>query len=189
MKTRRYIFCNVIVLLSLTSMPAQAQDILTVRTDLGFDFAMSFLQGNIESHGYTVAHVQRCDRGLNKAGLDTDLYRVIFLGKHDEIRELAENRPELAPFLPLKIAIFAEGEHTIISTINPSALNRFFPDESLQRQFRRWEIDLRSILLEVQHSRDERLLETNLGEPRAATGRVNVPTSPRLQEIASLRSQ
>ncbi len=154
------------VLFSLLSLPAQAQNILTVRTDLSFDFAMSFLQNNIESHGYTVAHVQRCDRGLNKAGHDTDLYRVIFLGKHDEIQRLSRESPELIPYLPLKIAVFAEGEHTIVSTINPTALNLFFADERLRAQFRRWENDLRSILNEVQNSRDERILETNAGAPR-----------------------
>ncbi len=166
MTTRRHHHCIAIVLLSMLSLPLQAQNILTVRTDLSFDFAMSFLKNNIASHGYTVAHVQRCDHGLNGAGHETDLYRVIFLGKHDEIRRLTRERPELIPYLPLKIAVFAEGEYTILSTINPTALNVFFSDDSLRAQFRRWENDLRSILNEVQNSRDERILESNAAEPR-----------------------
>ncbi len=140
----------------------QAQDILTVRSSLGFDQAISFLQNNIESHGYSVSLVQRCDRGLNNSGHETDLYRVIFLGKRDEIRRLSKQHPELIPYLPLKIAIFAEGQHTILSTINPAALDTLFDDETLRDQFRRWEADLRSILYEVQMSRDESLLTRDI---------------------------
>ena len=147
-----------VLILSLVSLPAQAEKLLTLRSELNFETTLSLLKNNIESHGYTVAHVQRCDRGLIKAGHETDLYRVIFLGKLGEMRRLTKQRPELVPYLPLKIAIFAEGEHTIVSMINPSALNDFFADERLLGQFRRWEDDMRSILHEVQMARDERLL-------------------------------
>ena len=155
-----------ILLLSLVSLPAQAQDILTVRSEQDFETTLSLLKNNIESHGYTVAHVQRCDLGLMKAGHTTDLYRVIFLGKLDEMRRLTKDRPELTPYLPLKIAIFAEGEHTIVSTINPAALSNLFADENLHSQFRRWESDLSSILHEVQMSRDERILEISAARPK-----------------------
>ncbi len=146
---------------------AQAQEILTVRSSLGFEQAISFLQNNIESHGYRVSLVQRCDRGLNNSGHETDLYRVIFLGKRDEIRLLSKSHPELIPYLPLKIAIFAEGEQTILSTINPAALDALFADDVLHAYFRRWETDLRSILYEVQMSRDESLLIKNLARLEA----------------------
>ena len=155
-----------IILLSLASLPAMAQNIITVRSDLNFDLAISLLKNNIESHGYTISHVQRCDRGLKKAGHETDLYRVIFLGKLSEMRQLTKDRPDLVPYLPLKIAIFAEGEQTIISTINPTALSNFFADEKLHHQFMRWEYDLRSILHEVQMARDERVLEISVAEPK-----------------------
>ena len=153
-----------LLLLSLASLPAQAENLLTVRSELNFETTLSLLQNNIESHGYTVAHVQRCDLGMTKAGHKTDLYRVIFLGKLDEMRRLTKDRPDLVPYLPLKIAIFAEGEHTIVSTINPSALGELFADEQLRDQLRRWEGDLRSILHEVQMARDERVLANGLAQ-------------------------
>ena len=156
----------VLLLLSLTSLPAEAEELLTIRSELNFELTLSLLKNNVESHGYTVAHVQRCDLGLVKAGHQTDLYRVIFLGKLGEMRRLTSQRPDLVPYLPLKIARFAEGEHTIVSTINPSALGDFFVDEGLRGQFRRWEKDLRSILHEVQMARDERLLQTSTAEPK-----------------------
>lgn len=166
MMTRHHQGLIAAVLLSLASLPTQAQNILTVRSDLYFDYAMSLVKTSIEAHGYTVAHVQRCDQGLTKAGYETDLYRVIFFGKFDETRQLTRERPELIPYLPLKIAIFAEGEQTIVSAINPTALGAFFADEELSSQFRRWENDLRSILHEVQRAHDEQIHESNAAVPK-----------------------
>ncbi len=133
-----------------TSFPALAQNILTVRSGQDFERSMTALKSSIESHGYTVSHVQRCDSGLTGLGYETDRYRVVFFGKLDEVRQLSADYPELIPFLPLKIALFAEGEQTIISSINPISLGAFYRDADLDIQFRRWENDLRSILLELQ---------------------------------------
>jgi uncharacterized protein (DUF302 family) len=63
---------------------------------------------------------------------------------------LSADFPELIPFLPLKIAVFAEGEQTIISSINPTSLGEFYADDRLRIQFKRWENDLRSILSDMQ---------------------------------------
>ena len=131
------------------ALPAAAQNILTARSAQNFERSMLQLKASIESHGYTVSHVQRCDSGLTGLGYETDGYRVVFFGKLDEIRSLSAAHPELTPFLPLKISIFAEGDESIVSSLNPVALGAFYRDEDLQLQFRRWENDLRSILDEV----------------------------------------
>lgn len=136
--------------LSLTSLPGIAQNILTVRSAQDFEHSMASLQASIETHGYRVAHVQRCDSGLTGLGYETDRYRVVFFGKLDEVRRLSADYPELIPFLPMKIAVFAEGEQTIISSINPSSLGEFYTDDQLRIQFKRWENDLRSILTDMQ---------------------------------------
>ena len=141
-----------LILLLIVITPVQAQNILTVRSALRFENSMPTLKSSIEAHGYTVSHVQRCDSGLQGYGYVTDRYRVVFFGKLDEVRQLSEQHPELIPFLPLKIALFAEGEHTIISSINPSSLGDYYPSNELRVQFRRWENDLRSILRELQSS-------------------------------------
>ena len=96
-----------------------------------------------------MSHVQRCDSGLTGLGYETDGYRVVFFGKLDEVRQLSAEYPELIPFLPLKISVFAEGDESIVSVINPTSLGSFYPGEALARQFDRWENDLRSILREL----------------------------------------
>lgn len=137
------------VALVAAALPAVAQNILTARSSQNFERSMLRLKASIESHGYTVSHVQRCDSGLTGLGYETDGYRVVFFGKLDEIRRLSAAHPALTPFLPLKISIFAEGDESIVSSINPAALGAFYRDEELQLQFSRWENDLRSILGEL----------------------------------------
>lgn len=142
-------------LMLLTSLlacaaPALAQNILTVRSEQDFERAMTTLKSSIESHGYAVSHVQRCDSGLTGLGYETDRYRVVFFGKLEEVRQLSAAYPQLIPFLPLKISIFAEGDESIVSSINPASLGGLYRDDKLRVQFRRWEADLRSILRELQ---------------------------------------
>ncbi len=142
------------LLLLLLPLLAQAEDeLLMVRTQLAFPEAMQQLQESIRGYGYTVSRVQRVDIGLTRMGYQTDKYRVVFFGKHPQIRAIVDRHPELIPYLPLKIGIFAEGDQTILVTANPSLLSRFFPeDKDLHIQFLRWSSDMKAILREVQEA-------------------------------------
>lgn len=128
---------------------AQAEDLLMARSRQSFPEAMLTLQESIRNHGYVVQRVQRVDIGLTAMGYETDKYRVVFLSKLDETRSLAVQHPELIPYLPLKISIFAEGNQTLLVTSNPVALKGLYPDPELGMQFERWERDLRSIFEDV----------------------------------------
>ncbi len=152
MKTKRLARLIVTALLLAAWLPVAAQNILTARSSQDFEQSMSTLKSSIETHGYRVAHVQLCDSGLQGFGYQTDRYRVVFFGKLDEVRQLSAKHPDLIPFLPLKIAVFAEGDQTIISSINPASLGSFYTDEALRIQFKRWENDLRSIFTDLQVS-------------------------------------
>lgn len=127
-------------------LPAQAEELLMVRSAQAFPEAMLTLQGAIEMQGYTLSRVQRVDIGLTASGFTTDLYRVVFLGKIEELRELTEAYPELIPYLPLKIAVFAEGGDTLLVAYDPVQFASFFPEPALQPYFDRWARDLRELL-------------------------------------------
>jgi uncharacterized protein (DUF302 family) len=127
-------------------LPAQAEELLMARSAQSFPEAMLTLQGAIEEQGYTLSRVQRVDIGLTASGFTTDMYRVVFLGKIGEVRELTENHPELIPYLPLKIAVFAEGNETLLVTYDPAQFSRFYPQPELQPYFERWSRDLRALL-------------------------------------------
>jgi uncharacterized protein (DUF302 family) len=124
-----------------------------VRVERGFPETMNSLQQIIRDHGYTVARVQRVDIGLTASGFQTAEYRVVFLGKPDEIERLVVRHPTLLTYLPLKITIFAEGETTLALTNNPAILGNFFPVSELKPYFQRWERDVRSILDQLAQER------------------------------------
>lgn len=135
--------------LYLGSSSAYAENTLMARVDLAFDATVEQLQKVIAEHGYTVAHMQRCDVGLEHSGYQTDKYRIVFFGKLEEVRAISANHPELVPYLPLNVAVFAENGDTMLSVFNPAVYGRLFPDSPLSVQFRRWESDIRSILDEM----------------------------------------
>ncbi len=139
--------------LLLLPRPGIAEDMIMTRSVLAFPEAMLALQESIAAHGYTVSRVQRIDIGLTGMGYKTDKYRIVFAGKIDEIRELTDKAPQLTPYLPPKISIFAEGDQTILVTINPKRYAEIAGDAIAPVFFDRWESDLRSIFYDVNTAR------------------------------------
>ena len=144
-----FLFCSWLYLPQLVC----AEEIIMTRSSLAFPEAMLALQESIAAHGYTVSRVQRIDIGLTGMGYKTDKYRVVFAGKIDEIRELTAKAPQLTPYLPPKISIFAEGDQTILVTINPKEYAAIAGKAVDPVFFDRWESDLRSIFYDVNTAR------------------------------------
>lgn len=123
-----------------------AEELLMVRSAHSFPEAMLALQASISDHGYTLSRVQRVDIGLTRSGFQTDKYRVIFFGKPDEIRSLTSEYPQLIPYLPMKMTIFAENEQTVVVAADPALYEALVPDQSALFLFRRWKSDILSIM-------------------------------------------
>jgi uncharacterized protein (DUF302 family) len=142
---------NLILLWVLTSQLSQAgaQEIIMTRSKQPFPETMLVLQESIRAHGYTVSRVQRIDIGLTGMGYKTDKYRIVFAGKPEEIRMLTDRAPELIPYLPPKISIFAEGDQTVLVTIHPEIYARIAGDAIDPVFFQRWASDLESIFHDV----------------------------------------
>ena len=143
-------YSMLIALLALQfAVPVNAEEILMARSLQPFPEAMLALQESIRVHGYTVSRVQRVDIGLTGMGYKTDKYRIVFLGKIDEVREIAGKAPRMIPYLPLKISIFAEDGQTILIASNPMLYAAIAGDAVDPAVFKRWESDLRSIFQDV----------------------------------------
>lgn len=141
------------LLMSLLTVAAvQAEDMLMARARAPFEESMSVLQQAIAAQGYTLSRVQRVDIGLTEFGYQTDKYRVVFFGRPDEIRSLSERYPELIPYLPLEIAIFAEADETLLVTANPLDLATAYANPELEKVFARWERDVRAIMETVRQA-------------------------------------
>lgn len=126
-----------------------AEELLMVRSPHSFPEAMLALQNAIGAHGYTLSRVQRVDIGLTGSGFTTDKYRVVFFGKIDEIRTLSARYPQLIPYLPLHMTIFAEEEETLVVMEDPARMAEQVPDPEAALLFKRWHKDALSILDEL----------------------------------------
>ncbi len=141
------------LLLLVVSIPAQAiitGELIMLRTDKAFPEAMSSLQAAIKSQGYVLSRVQQVDTGLTMSGYKTDKYRIVFFGKKDEFAKLTEFYPELIPYMPLKIVIYAEAGETLLVTSDPQVFIDLYPDKRLKETFRKWHDDIIMIMKNVQ---------------------------------------
>lgn len=134
----------------MSATTVNALDINMVRVDQPFPETLETLSRHIKGMGYSVSRIQRVDYGLNKAGFKTDAYQIVFFGKYEEIHELTKKYPELIPFLPLKIVIFAEGMDTLLLANNYNNLTNYFNMKELEIQFRKWREDTAEIFSRVQ---------------------------------------
>jgi uncharacterized protein (DUF302 family) len=138
-----------LLLVLLLPVTIFAQDLFMVRSEMSFPEAMTVLQEAIGKRPYQLSRVQRVDIGLTKSGYATDKYRVVFFGDIDELNLLSEQYPELVPYFPMKIAIFAEGDETILLAASFAHLRPHYTSSSLQARFDKWESDILEILEEV----------------------------------------
>jgi uncharacterized protein (DUF302 family) len=132
-----------------------ASNLIMARSHEKFPEAMLTLQTSIKEHGYTVARVQRIDIGLTGMGFKTDKYRVVFVGKKDEIQYLTKKYPELTPYMPPKVSIFAEDDDTVVVTVNPAVYKDMIDDEEDRRIFDRWENDVYSVFKDFSEAAEE----------------------------------
>lgn len=133
-------------LLAVVSSVALADPLIMRRMDASFPDTMVALQTSVTEQGYTVSRVQRVDIGLTKTGHETDRYRLVFFGKGPEIRALLKKYPQLSPYLPLKIVIYAEADDTIVLTNNMENMKQLYPDKDLVKVFDTWNQDIIEIL-------------------------------------------
>lgn len=142
---------SILLLYIIISTNASASDLIMVRTSLDFPEAMLSLQTSTKEHGYDIARVQRIDIGLTGMGYKTDKYRIVFVGKIKEIDYLIKKHPQLIPYLPPKVAIFAEGGDTVLVTLNPGFYSQMINDKKDQLIFDHWESDIYSVFDDVKN--------------------------------------
>lgn len=135
------------------SLPAMAEGLLMARTSHEFPEAMVLLQNAISSHGYTITRLQEVNENLAKRHFQSDMYRVVYFGKYQEVKDISAQHPEMMPFLPLNITIFAEGDQAILVASHPKILASFFPDPTLKPIFDHWEADIQAIMDQVREAK------------------------------------
>lgn len=139
--------------LLVIGLPAQAiitGELIMLRSAKPYDVAMESLQSAIKQQGFSITGIRKVDEGLAKSGFKSDKYRIVFFEKPDEVAALKKRYPEMSPYLPLKIVIFAEAGETLLVTSDPSVYIDLFPDPRLQELFRRWHQEIVDVMQAVQ---------------------------------------
>ena len=136
----------------LLAVSAHAEGLLMARSQQMFPEAMTTLQNAITARGYTITRLQQVNENLAKMHFKSDMYRVVFFGKYDQIDRLTRKYPELIPYLPLSITIFAEGNQSIAVAMPPRALEEMFPDPALKPVFEGWQRDYQAIFDRVRET-------------------------------------
>ncbi len=142
----------VVAVLSVVA-PVIADELIMVRSQQKFPETMLTLQTSVKEHGYNITRVQRIDVGLTGMGYKTDKYRVVFVGKPDEIHYLVKKHPNIIPYMPPKVSIFAENDETVLVTANPNIYAELVNEED-RVIFRRWASDIRSVFDDVRNADD-----------------------------------
>ena len=150
MRSYRKALLGLFLIILVLPASAVADDLIMRRIRMSFPEAMNALQTSIAEEGYTVSRVQRVDIGLTSSGYNTAEYRIVFFMREDVVHDIVKQHPELIPYLPLKVTIFAEGSETIVVALNPVKLDDFFPELKMGRTFSQWSDDINTILDRVQ---------------------------------------
>lgn len=144
---------RLVILLACSLLTASAfgaeERLLMMRSTQSFPETMLAVQKTLGEYGYTVSRVQRVDIGLTTSGFKTDKYRIVFFGKPEEIRRLSKEHPELIPYLPLKMTLFAEEDETVLVAMDPTVLYDVVPTEEFRYQLMRWKNDIEAIMDEL----------------------------------------
>jgi uncharacterized protein (DUF302 family) len=125
---------------------ATAQTLWMVRSAQSFPETMLDLQEAIVDQGYTISRVQRVDIGLTESGFETDKYRIVFFGRPEEVRVLTTAYPQLVPYLPQQIILFAEEQETLVVTVDPLLFQELVKEPAVRATFERWREDVQAIL-------------------------------------------
>ena len=152
MKRFQYSLFTLLLMLWLPAHAIITGELIMIRSDKQFPAAMQSLKDSIKQQGYTLSHIQQVDSGLALSGYFSDKYRIVFFGKTQQIKTLTKTHPELIPYLPLKIVIFAEAIETLLITSDPSTFIDLYPDPELRKMFKQWHEDIVNIMKNVQHS-------------------------------------
>jgi len=144
---RKQIF-TVILLMLIAIAPARADELVMVRVKQAFPETMLKFQEVVKQHGYRLSRVQRVDIGLSKMGYKTDKYRVVFFGKEDQNRWIIRHHPELIAYLPLKVAIYAEEDDTLMVSANLKLLIDA-KDPALTKIVNGWQKDMQAMFREM----------------------------------------
>lgn len=138
-----------VVFLLIFTQSIIAADIITVRSPSSFNVSFQKINELILDNEYQISVVQRCDYGLKESGYKTDEYRIVSFGSYEDVKAISDAHLSLSVFLPLRIALVAERNETVLSMMNPAIFLETVKDKKLVAIVQRWIKDSQRIMMEM----------------------------------------
>lgn len=127
-------------------LPAAELGLIEAHCAAPFPEAMAWLQQVVQRQGYTVMQVQPVSEALSHRGYAGQDFKVVFIGRGDDFKQVQKDYPQLMPFLPLSLTL-ADVENGARLSLMPPTASGLSPPPTVRRLMQRWRSDLTRIAM------------------------------------------
>lgn len=99
----------------------------TRTTTLPFADVVNAVQDAAKEQGFRIPHVHDLAAAMRMGGFEREPYAVIELCRADTAYGVVKAEPRFGALMPCRIAVYPQGDETIVTTVLPSHLLAFFP--------------------------------------------------------------
>jgi len=138
-----------IAALSLTMLigyATQFQVFSGYESEKDYSQVMTKLQEGLIAKGYEIEKIQPIDKGLEKAGLKIEKYRVIFFNPKNSLVNIQNKFPRFSTLLPLSITIAKQNDKLKIIGAPYQLLLKNTSNIELIAQIKQWQHDSEQII-------------------------------------------
>ncbi|MDQ2730227.1 MAG: DUF302 domain-containing protein [Armatimonadota bacterium] len=118
----------------------------TRRVARPFQQVMSAVKTAAKEYGFHISGQHDIAASIRKAGLQRSPYTVIEVCNPRIAAEVLKAEPRLGAFMPCRIAVFQQGNTTVVTTVFPSRLAALFHSAQAMRSARQIDHNLRLII-------------------------------------------
>jgi uncharacterized protein (DUF302 family) len=98
-------------------------------TDRPYDQVYGAVMRAAKGQGFRVSNVHNIAASLKKDGLDIPPYATIEVCNSRLAAEVLKAEPRLGALMPCRIAVYRQGDRTVVSMVLPSRLMTLFPEK------------------------------------------------------------
>ena len=99
----------------------------TRKTAKSYAATLSAVQEAAKTEGFKISGVHDLAASLLKEGIEREPYAVVEVCKAELAAQVLKAEPRFGVFMPCRIAVYQQGENTIVTSVLPTRLLTFFP--------------------------------------------------------------
>lgn len=141
--SRKYSWAIIVpgLILAISYFFANPGGISVYSTQKNYANVMGWLQQGLVDKGYEIEKIQPIDKGLGRAGININTYRVVFYNPKHTLTALQRKYPAFTVLLPLSITVAKENKNLKIIGSPYKLLLRSAKGHDLQATIKRWRKD------------------------------------------------